>query len=173
MSSRALAGAALLKLGFVDVPILSGERGDPRWPPGVVGSISHCDRLCIAAVTSRQQIIGMGVDIECAAPLDVMLHSYVCTPQEIARLKDLGNEGFWAKVSFSSKESIYKCLYPFVGRFIEFDEVEVTLDITRGAFTAYPFRSDLRLPSGASFSGRFRSVGGYVYTTAVLTTTTG
>ena len=41
-TARACARAALAKLGVPAAPIVPGSRGAPQWPPGVVGSITHC-----------------------------------------------------------------------------------------------------------------------------------
>jgi 4'-phosphopantetheinyl transferase EntD len=39
---RYCARIALGELGFPAVPILKGEKGEPCWPDGVVGSLTHC-----------------------------------------------------------------------------------------------------------------------------------
>ena len=36
--------------------ILAGPRGQPLWPPGVVGSITHTDLYCAAAVAGRRRL---------------------------------------------------------------------------------------------------------------------
>src|SRR5258708_38693026 len=41
-TGRSCARDALRELGIEPGPILAGERGMPRWPPGVVGSTTHC-----------------------------------------------------------------------------------------------------------------------------------
>ena len=48
MTGRACAREALAGLGFPDSPVGSGTKGEPLWPPGVVGSITHCEgyRAC-------------------------------------------------------------------------------------------------------------------------------
>ena len=39
---RYCARIALGELGFPPVPILKGDKGEPCWPDGVVGSLTHC-----------------------------------------------------------------------------------------------------------------------------------
>ena len=39
---RHCARQALRQLGLPPAPVLRGERGEPRWPAGVVGSMTHC-----------------------------------------------------------------------------------------------------------------------------------
>ncbi|WP_306332212.1 4'-phosphopantetheinyl transferase [Streptomyces sp. KL109B] len=47
---RACAHDALAGLGLAPVPLLPDERGAPGWPPGVVGSMTHCPGYGAAAV---------------------------------------------------------------------------------------------------------------------------
>src|SRR5215471_21275329 len=41
-AGRAVARAALARLGAPAGPVLPGRAGEPRWPGGVVGGITHC-----------------------------------------------------------------------------------------------------------------------------------
>ena len=47
---RYCARLALEELGVPPVPILKGEKGEPCWPDGVVGSLTHCEGFRGAAV---------------------------------------------------------------------------------------------------------------------------
>src|SRR5580704_7182950 len=51
ITGRACARGALAQLGMGPVAIPSGERGEPCWPVGIVGSITHCAgyRACALA----------------------------------------------------------------------------------------------------------------------------
>ena len=49
-TARRCAREALARLGVPPAPILPGERGAPRWPAGVVGSMTHCAGYRAAAV---------------------------------------------------------------------------------------------------------------------------
>ena len=40
---RHCARLALGELGVPPAPILKGDKGEPCWPDGVVGSLTHCD----------------------------------------------------------------------------------------------------------------------------------
>jgi 4'-phosphopantetheinyl transferase EntD len=50
-TARACARDALVELGEPPQAIPTGPKGEPLWPPGVVGSITHCDgyRACAVA----------------------------------------------------------------------------------------------------------------------------
>src|SRR5688572_23979746 len=41
--ARTCARRALASLGVPTQAVLSGSRGEPLWPPHVVGSLTHCD----------------------------------------------------------------------------------------------------------------------------------
>ncbi|MFJ9024892.1 4'-phosphopantetheinyl transferase [Streptomyces sp. NPDC102259] len=45
-----LCTARLEKLGTAPQPVLPGQRGAPRWPDGLVGSMTHCEDYCAAAL---------------------------------------------------------------------------------------------------------------------------
>src|SRR6202008_5131954 len=47
---RHCARIALGELGVPPVPILKGDKGEPCWPDGVVGSLTHCSGFRGAAV---------------------------------------------------------------------------------------------------------------------------
>src|SRR6266851_1633075 len=53
-AGRAVARAALAGLDVPAGPILPGRAGEPRWPDGVVGSITHCAGYRACAVARAQ-----------------------------------------------------------------------------------------------------------------------
>ena len=61
----------------------------------------------------------------------------ICLPSEIDRLAP-DHRGTEAKLLFSIKESIYKCLWPTVREFIEFQEMELDYDEATGRYRATP-----------------------------------
>lgn len=66
---RYCARQAMVDLGIEPVPILKGEKGEPCWPDGVVGSLTHCEGFRGAAVGLREEIRSVGIDAE---PHDVL-----------------------------------------------------------------------------------------------------
>src|SRR5258708_3275547 len=50
---RYCARLALGELGVAPVPMLTGDKGEPCWPDGVVGSLTHCTGYRGAAVGLR------------------------------------------------------------------------------------------------------------------------
>jgi 4'-phosphopantetheinyl transferase EntD len=68
-TGRNCARVALGRLGVPPVPIVRGERGAPVWPPGIVGSITHCDGYRAAAVARDRDVLAVGIDAEPNEPL--------------------------------------------------------------------------------------------------------
>ena len=49
-AARTCARQALRELGLPETAILRGEHREPLWPPGIVGSITHCALYSAAVV---------------------------------------------------------------------------------------------------------------------------
>lgn len=162
---RACARAALGRLGYRAEPLLAGSRREPLWPPGVVGSITHTEGYCAAAVAQRCDLAAVGIDVEIDEPLPSELLSLVCVDEERVWLNAEPRETFWARVLFSAKESVYKTWYPLTRRWLGFQDVAITI---AGADS---FVAELRVPGAviggrrvASFLGRYAVRGGLVLT---------
>ncbi|WP_084965822.1 4'-phosphopantetheinyl transferase family protein [Thermoactinospora rubra] len=135
---RACAREALARLGLPAVPIVPGERGAPRWPAGVVGSMTHCEGYRAAALTRSGEVGSVGIDAEPHLPLPPGVLKAVTLEQErrmLARLAAQEPGTHWDRLLFSAKESAYKAWYPLAGTMLEFEEAEVVLD-RDGTFTA-------------------------------------
>jgi 4'-phosphopantetheinyl transferase EntD len=125
---RELARVALAELGVGPVSILTGEGGGPRWPAGVVGSLTHADAHCAAAVASTADVLTLGIDVEEPTPLRPRVAARVCTALELGRLPALeavDPTTPWTMVLFSVKEAIYKAWHPVTGRWLGFRDVDV------------------------------------------------
>ncbi len=59
---RDCARRALAALGIAPLAILSGERGEPLWPEGVVGAITHCAGYRGSAVARAGEVAALGID---------------------------------------------------------------------------------------------------------------
>src|ERR1700742_4780843 len=66
---RYCARIALGELGLPPVPILKGEKGQPCWPDGVVGSLTHTAGYRGAVVGRTDAVRSVGIDAE---PHDVL-----------------------------------------------------------------------------------------------------
>jgi len=168
---RACARRALARLGIENRPLLPGHDRAPVWPRGIVGSISHCEGFCAAAVARRDRTSSIGLDVELRVPLDVGLVQTICTRAERVALPRTAAlpEADWAAIVFSAKESFFKCLYPFRPRFLGFHDVEIVLEPERGAFRARLGR-DMGLPTALvdAMRGRFALDEGCIFTAVTL-----
>lgn len=130
---RLSAHAALAGLGASAGAIGTAGNGAPIWPAGVIGSISHNDRLAVAAVLAEHGIRGMGIDVErvIAAGQQDSIRAVVLDRQEQALLHELDAGGrlpfsVGLTVAFSAKESFYKAVSSVAGRVLEFDAIKIT-----------------------------------------------
>jgi 4'-phosphopantetheinyl transferase EntD len=132
---RACARDAMRQLGHAAAPIPRGVHGAPRWPDGLVGSMTHCSGYRAAAVAGSHVICALGIDAEPHEPLPAGVATLIGRADELAsmaaRLPDL----CCSRLLFSAKESAYKAWFPMTGRWLGFMDALVTFD-PAGTFTA-------------------------------------
>jgi 4'-phosphopantetheinyl transferase EntD len=159
-TARSLAREAMAGLGVAPVSVPPGERGAPRWPPGVVGSITHCAGYRAATVARAGQVRAIGIDAEPDAPLPDGVLDRVSLPGERAMLRGLAVPGpRWDLLLFSAKESVYKAWFPLTGRWLGFEDAELTIhpttgDAAAGTFAARILVADLSATDGAASGAR-------------------
>nr|WP_246256743.1 4'-phosphopantetheinyl transferase superfamily protein [Isoptericola halotolerans] len=161
-SARRCARAALRDLGRPAAPVLHDLRRRPRWPAGVVGSMSHGTGVAAAVVGSAAAWQGVGIDVEAAVPLPDDVVDMLLTPQERRRLHGWARpEAPGTTVVFSVKESAFKIFSPLTDGWLDPDDVDVRV-AAEGAATAELARP---LPDGRTrLHGRWGVVGGAVVT---------
>lgn len=137
-AGRAAARAAMLQIGFPPAEIPMAQDRSPVWPEGLVGSITHCEGVCLAVVARTQTARGVGIDIEPETTLPPDLEEIVCTPAERVWLgaQPSDQRGLWAKHVFSAKESAYKATYPITQKLIGFSEMTVAFSPDGAGFEA-------------------------------------
>ncbi|MEZ4321088.1 MAG: 4'-phosphopantetheinyl transferase superfamily protein [Myxococcota bacterium] len=130
------------QLGVRPGPLLSTERGAPRVPEGVVGSVSHKRDLAVG-MAARAGMGTLGVDLEDYAPERLRIMEHILTPPECEEVRALPVDRQWIEVllRFSIKESIYKAVDPFVGRYVGFHEAEVRPDLHGAAAVTLNLRN--------------------------------
>lgn len=117
LAGRIAAAHALRNYGHQAVPGI-GAGGEPRWPAGLYGSISHAGQTAVAVVSSAC----VGVDIESvfSPQLSKEIAESIVNAEEYALLQcaslpfELG-----LSLAFSAKESLFKAFstlaFPFPG----------------------------------------------------------
>jgi 4'-phosphopantetheinyl transferase EntD len=136
---RLAARAALALQGVPGAPIAIGPSRQPQWPDGTTGSISHIDGLAAAAVSSRSDCQGLGLDIESCANVGRDLQAMrllVVDATEQAYLDGLrggDQEAALLALCFSAKETLFKAAFAAVGRYFDFTAARVVrIDHRRG-----------------------------------------
>ncbi|MGZ8065672.1 amonabactin biosynthesis phosphopantetheinyl transferase AmoD [Aeromonas salmonicida] len=173
LAGRLAARQALHRFGLDDHVVAIGAAREPRWPAGFEGSISHSllqgRGMALCAVRPGQA--GMGLDLE--AWLEdgpaCELWPGIVDDEEWARLQrcPLGPAQGLTLV-FSAKESLFKALYPRVGRYFDF------LDARWLAMTEQTLTLELKsaltpaLPAGWRATLHWQGLPGGVLTTLVL-----
>ena len=163
---RSCARDSLRAIGLPPTVIPVGEQRAPLWPAGITGAIAHCQEIAVAAAARREVVAGLGIDIEKTGPLEPGVIDLICTPVEQAHLQ--GAETHHARLYFAVKESIYKCVWPFVRRFIDFQEVEVELDLEGGRYHARACSPSLDKNLVGAIRGSFFADGKVLVTSAYL-----
>lgn len=137
---RYCARQALGELGLPPVPILKGDKGEPCWPDGVVGSLTHCEGFRGAVVGRRDDVRSLGIDAE---PHDVLpkgVLDAISLPAERGELSALPHGLHWDRILFCAKEATYKAWFPLTHRWLGFEDAHITFDVDSsgedGTFTS-------------------------------------
>jgi 4'-phosphopantetheinyl transferase EntD len=138
-TGRACARAALAKLGLPPAAILPGARGAPQWPAGVAGSITHCSGYRAAAVARVRDVVSLGLDAEPNEVLPDGVLDHISLAREREWLPGLAAAApgvSWDRLLFCAKESVYKAWFPLTGRWLGFEQAEITVEPEAGTFCA-------------------------------------
>jgi 4'-phosphopantetheinyl transferase EntD len=138
-SVRYCARQALADLGVGPVAIVPGDRGEPRWPPGIVGTLTHCAGYRAAAVAPAVSVAAVGIDAEPHEPLPEGVLDMIGLPAERAQVAELTRRDSgvaWDRLLFCAKEATYKAWFPLMGAWLGFDEAEITVDPVTRTFTS-------------------------------------
>ncbi len=157
-AGRACARTALARLGLPAVPVLAGRAGEPCWPAGITGSITHCAGYRACAVARTTELAGLGIDAEPNAGLPAGLIESVAGHAEqawIARQAAAAPAVCWDRLLFSAKEAVGKLWYSLTGCWPGPGQLGVFAD-PAGTF-------DVQV-AGSRLTGRWLARGGLVLT---------
>jgi 4'-phosphopantetheinyl transferase EntD len=173
--ARRCAHVALAAVGAARAPLLPGPDGAPRWPEGIVGSITHCEGYSAAAVARRTTVRALGVDAEPHAPLPRGVTEQVTLPWERERIRALMDGVSWDRLLFGAKECVYKVWSPLTGCWLGFDEALVDPwpdrgDPTKGELRIRLLKSRTALPGRCpvTLTGRYAVRRGLVLTAVAV-----
>ena len=158
-----------------DLLIAVGRNREPVWPEGIVGAITHTHHFASAALARSRDARGIGLDAELVMTDDLAtrLLDKIATLDEasaVARKTGWGT-GLALTVIFSAKETVFKCLYPQVGRYFGFHAAVIdVLDPDAGRFSARLLETlTPSLAAGLVLEGRFERDARSVCTAMILT----
>lgn len=136
---RSLARTALRRLGHAPAPVLFGTEGEPLWPSGLVGSISHKKQCCIVMLASAEKLRSVGVDLEPDRQDsgESNIVQRVCrNDREQEQAMTLASSTVSPGTLFlAAKEAFYKFQYPLTRTRLDWDDVAVAFS-PPDAFTA-------------------------------------
>lgn len=170
-TGRSCAHHALELMGVPTATIGRGGRGEPLWPGGVVGSITHCEGLRAAAVARAGDVAGLGIDAEPHLPLPEDVVDLMLTRPERHRLVELHRTApdvAWTRVVFSLKEAVYKLWYPLRHEWLGFEEVDTVVQPDGTFAVALPRPLSVGGEQMMTVRGRWALTGGFVLTAAAL-----
>ncbi|MFC4589566.1 4'-phosphopantetheinyl transferase family protein [Sphaerisporangium corydalis] len=172
-TARLCARRAMARLGLPPVPVVPGPRGEPGWPSGIVGSMTHCTGYRAAVLGRSARVATIGIDAEPNEVLTQGVLEVISLPAERERLRELArrSEGVcWERLLFSAKESVYKAWFPLTGLWLDFEEADLSIGPDDGTFSAR-----LLVPGPVvdgsevtAFSGRWLVRDGLILTAIVL-----
>ncbi len=115
--------------GAPEAPSQDAERL-PRWPAGIIGSITHSHGLAAAVVGHQRAYEGLGLDAERLLTTEraLRLAPQILVNTERAWLASLetSQQGRFVTLVFSLKESLFKALYPLVRQRFYFPDAQLS-----------------------------------------------
>jgi len=159
VAGRYLAKLCLAELGIDSTVVTISQQRAPKWPEGVMGSISHSNTKAICVIQQQHNSWqGLGIDIEqrLTDTTAQSIKNTITNETEQALIQVYCSdfsEGL--TVIFSAKESLFKALYPQVNAYFDFLDAEVTAMV--GDAITLTLNKDLtpRLSSGCQFNVQF------------------
>ncbi len=139
ITARRLAREALAAGGWHAQAIPQGPRGEPVWPDGATGSLTHCGGYIAAVVGPAVRWASLGIDAEPDALLPDGVLATVAGDEERSHLHSLQRSHpatAWDRLLFCVKEATYKAWFPLTCSWLGFDQAHVTLDPVHGTFAS-------------------------------------
>jgi enterobactin synthetase component D len=157
IAGRLCAECALEAAGRVGA-VGRGPQGEPLWPKGSTGSITHTGTTSCAVVLRWAAGRTLGIDSqELATACECRAIETLClTEREAQALPMRDGRAAMATLLFSAKEAGFKAFYPIHQRFIDFTAYEaVNVNQVAHEIRLAPTDRRAATPSGAILACRF------------------
>lgn len=167
LAGRCVASIALDCMGQSGFVVERGICGEPIWPTGIVGSISHTHNQCVCLISRGPYLAG--VDTEVITPIneDPNLVNIISNGVEKKWIRKLNQEQ--AKIQttllFSAKETLFKALFPLVQEYFDFTCAQVCSPPSENRLTlrlTKTLHDDLKV--GDKFFVNYTTINDHVYT---------
>lgn len=138
-TARACARRALGQLGAPAGAIPAGGAGEPHWPAGYLGSITHCRGYRASAVARSQDARALGIDAEPDLPLPRGVLRRIALPAELLDVNERRAGSYAANrdcLLFCAKEAALKAWFPLTGRRLGLKRILVAIDYEAQTLTA-------------------------------------
>ncbi len=157
-TGRWCARVAMSELGIATMPIVVGDLGEPVFPSGVCGAISHADGIYCACVALKEHYRAVSIDIErLNRKVSETTLEIIFTDDERSALAEISSAiDAYAVKYLSAKECIYKLITPIIRKRVHLSEFAIEFDINSEIFTAV-LQSDLSAEfyKGLKITGEF------------------
>ncbi|CAN7590156.1 4'-phosphopantetheinyl transferase superfamily protein [Variovorax paradoxus] len=107
----------------------------PVWPAGVLGSVSHSEKIVCVAIGPRMQALqSIGIDVEYLIQSPETIKAIeMCFRKDELQL--LASVKHGALIGFSAKEALFKCLNPLFDKYFDFLDAKVaSIDVSNQTF---------------------------------------
>jgi len=128
LAGRYCASLALKNFGVTNFDIKIGKHRDPIWPEHLRGSITHTESRAYVVVAPNDVCHYLGIDYEklMMANTAENIRSMIINDDEFEYLKhSFSDVPLALTLAFSAKESLFKALYPYVGRYFDFSAASI------------------------------------------------
>lgn len=140
ITGRRCARSALAQLGVTSQALPPDENRIPKWPPGFVASISHCRGMCCAVAASKEQVCGLGVDLEETTRMSSGVMKRILHPLEA---DFAGADQRLCSLLFSAKETFFKTQFPIWGAWPNFEDLALQPDASNKQLTVIDIATHL------------------------------
>jgi 4'-phosphopantetheinyl transferase EntD len=164
-TGRWCARAALAQLGARAEVLGKGALGEPLWPTGYLGSITHESGLCLALAASKSPrglLAGLGLDLlDTRRPVRMTeMATLILHPLEQALISNQPDPDAYLQLLFAAKEAVVKAVSARVGRYLDLTQIHVSLiaDVFTATLEGYDF----------TLEGRWCKHEGFILCLAIL-----
>ena len=150
-----------------------GEHGQPIWPAGAAGSITHTNEIALAVCwpsgSTSHSARSVGVDLENIAAVSPESRQQICSQTELSAVaSDLKLDTVVAlALIFSAKEAAYKAVFPLFEEFVGYRQARIKVKEAE----RFEIRFDRSLRTAAAnpqLAGYYWVDGKHVLTLALL-----